>query len=112
MDRIDHKNNYLYSLLLLIYTYMDYWIPCIVIFTFPLWIFPYLLFLIFSKTISIIRYVYTIGVSLVRPVNLCQLYYAVLKGNGRYLKEDCKDVYTQQLYDYTARRTTKITQVL
>lgn len=112
MNRRPNKSNYLYSLLLLAYTYIDYWIPFIAITTFPLWIFPYLLFLIFSKIITILRYLYTILVSILHLNSSSHLYYAVLKGNGRYLREDCEEVFTHQLYDYTARRTTKMTQVL
>jgi hypothetical protein len=86
MNRRANKCNYLYSLLLVVYTYIDYFIPFIVIFTFPLWVFPYFLFLSFSKIISVFRYLYLIAASIVDRSTPSHLYYAVLKGNGRYLR--------------------------
>ena len=38
--------------------------------------------------------------------------YAVLKGNGRYLREDCPDTLKKQFYDYTSRRNKIIIKAL
>jgi len=84
----DQQTNYLKKIIALIYNYMDYWIPCIVVCSFPLWLFPYLLFIAASKTYSLWSYIFKTVFAIVTPISSPPLYYAILKGNGRYLRDN------------------------
>lgn len=102
--RSDHKLNPIWGLVQLAHAYMDYWMPCLVVLTFPFWLLPVLTFLFLSKTLSFLRYLFTMVQSVMNPHQIPEVGYAILKGNGRYLREDSDKVLVNQFYDYTVRR--------
>lgn len=103
MSKIYHKGGWLEDVLTLIHYYMDYAIPVLVVCCFPIWVLPYLIFLTFERTVNVARYLQAVCWYFTNPTHSKILYYAILKGNGRYLREDCQEVLIYQFYDYTAR---------
>jgi hypothetical protein len=67
MNKSDHKKNPISGLLRLAHAYMDYWMPCVVVLTFPFWLLPALTFLFLSKTFSFARYLFTMVQSFLNP---------------------------------------------
>ena len=68
-----------------------------------MWLPFYLIFTSTSRTIKSIKNIYHFLFSLIAVGPTDQLQYALLKGNGKYLKTDHPAVFTHQFYDYTAR---------
>jgi len=55
------------------------------------------------KTINLWRNIFWLLVDLFSPNSLPKLVFAVVKGNGRYLRAHRENVYTEQFYHYTLR---------
>ena len=89
---------------LLLHAYMDYIIPVAVLLTFPLWILPALIYYTNYKLFQIAKCILRMGNHIVGNPHPQQPAYAILKGNGRYLREDSENVHKKQFYDYTSRR--------
>jgi hypothetical protein len=90
--------------LILAYRYMDYWIPVCIFLTFPIWILPGLLYYFACNLLHTCKSIKTITKALInsKPAT-SELSYAILRGNGRYLREEGEDVHKKQFYDYTSR---------
>lgn len=87
-----------------VYQTMDYWLPALIFLTLPLWFLPAISVYLSWKLYSICRCFLKIGNDLMSNCSSAEFSYAVLKGNGRYLREDCPDTLKKQFYDYTSRR--------
>lgn len=83
---------------------MDYWLPALIFITLPLWFLPAITAYLSWKLYSVCRCFLKIGNDLISNCSTAEFSYAVLKGNGRYLREDCPDTLKKQFYDYTSRR--------
>jgi hypothetical protein len=86
MSKIFNKNIYLEYIINNLHKSREYLIPIIVILTLPLWAIPYLIFIAIDKTINIIKYLHTAFAFLINTTHSAPLHYAILKGNGRYLR--------------------------
>jgi hypothetical protein len=104
----DHREPLMEKVMALIILYMDYWLPLVVILTFPVWILPVLIYCLFSKLLQIFKCFLNIGNSLINATPTPDLCYAILKGNGRYLRDEGQSVHKKQFYDYTSRRISRI----
>jgi hypothetical protein len=56
-----------------------------------------------SRTFNFIKKIIELPTSIYKPKVTEPIQYAILKGNGKYLKTDSDLVFTYQLYDYTVR---------
>lgn len=74
--------------------------------TFPLWMIPYFAVLLCMKFLNFWRHVGSLIGNLVYPNTPPQLAYALLKGNGQYLRDKRETVLIRQFYDYTSRSNT------
>lgn len=86
-----------------VYLMVDRLIPYAIKLTFPLWALPVLCFMLASRTIRIWRSILEFIWSVVYPNTPPVLGYAILKGNGQYLRTNREEVLIQQFYDYTSR---------
>ena len=91
------------AILLLAYRYMDYWLPALLLLSLPLWLLPTATGYLFYKAHRLIKLTLKKGHELAKSDASPTLHYAVLKGNGKYLREE-EDAFVKQFYDYTSRR--------
>lgn len=82
---------------------MDIWLPLALFTTLPIWIVPALLYLLASRVLQLTRCFLRIGNNLIHHLPRDPPAYAILKGNGRYLRDDGENVHQKQFYDYTSR---------
>lgn len=74
--------------LVLIYRYMDYWIPICVVLSFPIWILPALLYYLACNLLHTCNSIKLISKTLIgAKTHPSQLSYAIIRGNGRYLRD-------------------------
>jgi len=90
-------------LVMIVYLIVDRLIPYFIKFTFPIWALPFLGCMLTLKTINLWRNIFWLLVDLFSPNSLPKLVFAVVKGNGRYLRAHRENVYTEQFYHYTLR---------
>lgn len=83
---------------------MDYWIPVCVLISFPVWILPGILYYLTHKILQGWRCAVAVSKTFMnlKPEKM-ELSYAILRGNGRYLREESENVHKKQFYDYTSR---------
>jgi|JI6StandDraft_1071083.scaffolds.fasta_scaffold557392_1 hypothetical protein len=74
------------SLVMAVYIMVDRIIPYVIKLTFPFWAFPVLCFMMASKTIRIWKSIISFVFSVLYPNSPPVLAYAILKGNGQYLR--------------------------
>lgn len=86
MNEIFNKNIYLEYTINNLHKFLEYLIPITVILTLPLWAFPYLFFFTIHKIINFIEYLHITFSFLLHSTHSSPLHYAILKGNGRYLR--------------------------
>jgi hypothetical protein len=72
-----------------VYYLVDRVIPYLVKLTFPLWVLPFLCCLFIYKTFNLWRNIFNFLFSLVSPQTSPELVFALVKGNGRYLRKNC-----------------------
>jgi hypothetical protein len=72
---------------LFLYQYMDYLVTATVVLTFFIWIGPALIYYSTTKFIQVARCILRMGNTIVNSEQREELSYAILKGNGRYLRE-------------------------
>ena len=97
------NNNRGTRVVMAIYFMVDKMIPYLVKFTFPFWALPYLFIMGLIKMINLTKLIVTFGLSLLSPAETPKLVFALVKGNGRYLKKNSENVLIHQFYDYTSR---------
>jgi hypothetical protein len=91
------------NMMLLTFRYMDYWIPVCVFLSFPIWILPGVFYYLAWKVVQSWKSMVTLGRTLLFNTASSALSYAILRGNGRYLRVESEDVHKKQFYDYTSR---------
>ena len=99
------SNNIGTHLVMTIYYLVDKIIPYLVKFTFPLWALPFLTGMRIIKSIHFTKLIFSFLFSLFSPAEVPKLAFALVKGNGRYLKKNTENVLINQFYDYTSRST-------
>ena len=92
-----------HSILMTIYFMVDKIIPYLVKFTFPLWALPFLSLLALLKMFNFAKLIFTFFLSLLSASEVPKLPFALVKGNGKYLKKNDENVLIHQFYDYTSR---------
>jgi hypothetical protein len=97
------SRNKVNNLVMAVYLLVDRLIPYLIKLSFPLWALPFLGCMLTIKTINLWKSIFWLLVELFSPSSLPQLVFAVVKGNGRYLRSQHENVYTQQFYHYTLR---------
>ena len=101
---IPHENrSKVKQFVMAIYFMVDRIIPYLVKFTLPLWAIPFITIMTFFKLFKLVKLVVLFLVSLINGRDISQMAYALVKGNGRYLKKNCEEVFVHQFYDYTSR---------
>jgi hypothetical protein len=89
--------------LLTFYETFDKLFSLLIKLTFPLWVFPFLTILVFLKMANLWKHLGSLVTTLFYPNCPPPLAYAILKGNGQYLRDQHPMVLTRQFYDYTSR---------
>ncbi len=82
---------------------MILWLSTVVVFFFPFWLPIYLCFTSTTRTFNLIKNVIRFTTSIWYESPTEPLPYAILKGNGKYVKDHDENVLINQLYDYTVR---------
>jgi hypothetical protein len=103
MSMPEEARNCTRSLVMSIYLLVDKVIPYAIKITFPFWAVPFLFFMLAWKTFRLWKHIFNFAASLLNPNSPPVLAYAILKGNGQYLRSQSEDVLTHQFYDYTSR---------
>ncbi len=91
------------AIVMAVYFLIDKIIPYLVKITFPFWALPFISFTIAWKFIRLWKNIISFLLSLLNPDTPPTLAYAILKGNGQYLRKHSQDVLVHQFYDYTSR---------
>lgn len=89
----------------LLFAALNLFLPLIFLLTFPLWILPYFYIYCFKKAKALLGWGLGVKKRIEKRIGEEQMEYAVLKGNGRYLRLDDARVLEYQFYDYTIRST-------
>lgn len=86
-----------------IYFFVDRFIPYLIKATLPFWALPYFTCMLVLKTINLWKSIICLIFELISPSALPRLVFAVVKGNGRYLRSHNEHVYVDQFYHYSLR---------
>jgi hypothetical protein len=73
--------------IMLLLDYMDYWLPLLLFITLPLWILPALFYYSTWRMVQMWKCCLRMGNKLIHTDTPSELSYAILRGNGKYLRE-------------------------
>ena len=91
------------TLIMAVYLIVDRLIPYLIKLTFPIWALPVLGCMLTVKTVNLWKSIFWLLMEVASPNSLPKLVFAVVKGNGRYLRANHENVYVHQFYHYTLR---------
>jgi hypothetical protein len=84
MDKTKYKIP-IETIILLFYSALHFFFPLLLVLTFPFWIFPYLIACMLKKSKNLLDWALNMKNKIQKRI-LGQMEYAILKGNGRYLR--------------------------
>lgn len=89
--------------ILTLFDILDKTISVLLKLTFPLWVIPFLTILMLLKIANFWKHLGYLIERIMHPNLPPTLAYAILKGNGQYLRDQHEAVLTRQFYDYSSR---------